>query len=182
MEQEITTNAASQQQNLSLATRHKEMPAKGMWEYFKECMTTKYCSFSGRARRKEFFGFLVIFYALAFLCCLIAGLFSSISESAMMVGIVPLIILTIATIIPRIAVEVRRFHDTGRGGGWIFIACVPYIGGIIALILLCGDSEYENRFGDSPKYKKVDVKTYADAVGQPTQDMQAVLSTNNQDK
>lgn len=178
----MTTNAEVQQPTPSSATRYEEVPSRSMWKYFKECMTTKYFRFRGRARRKEFFGFLVIYYALAILCFLIGGLFSLINEEAVMVGVVPFAILTVATIIPSIAVEVRRFHDIGRGGGWIFIACVPYIGWIIALIMWCVDSEYENRFGDSPKYKKVDANTSADTVGQPTQDMQAVLPSNKQDK
>lgn len=51
-------------------------------------------------------------------------------------------------LIPSLALAVRRLHDTGRGGGWIFISLVPIIGSVwfIILMILSGQPE-ENRFG-----------------------------------
>ena len=43
----------------------------------------------------------------------------------------------LAVIIPSLAITVRRLHDTGRSGGWIFISLVPLIGEIWLIILLC---------------------------------------------
>lgn len=52
-------------------------------------------------------------------------------------------------LIPGLALSVRRLHDTGRGGGWIFINLIPVIGVIwfIILMILPGQPE-ENRFGN----------------------------------
>lgn len=52
-------------------------------------------------------------------------------------------------IIPGLALAVRRLHDTGRGGGWIFINLIPAIGSIwfIILMILPGQPE-QNRFGN----------------------------------
>jgi hypothetical protein len=48
--------------------------------------------------------------------------------------------------------RVRRLHDSGRSGGWFFIAFVPFIGGLWLLILtLLGGTPGENRFGPDPK-------------------------------
>jgi uncharacterized membrane protein YhaH (DUF805 family) len=35
---------------------------------------------------------------------------------------------------------VRRLHDTNRSGFWIFIAFVPFVGGIILLVFMLLDS------------------------------------------
>lgn len=55
----------------------------------------------------------------------------------------------IFNIIPGLAIAVRRLHDTGRGGGWIFINLIPVIGNIwfIILMLLAGEPQ-ANRFGE----------------------------------
>lgn len=54
----------------------------------------------------------------------------------------------LANLLPNLALSVRRMHDIGKGGGWIFINCVPLIGGIWFLVLTLMPSEpYENRFG-----------------------------------
>lgn len=52
--------------------------------------------------------------------------------------------------IPNLAVGVRRLHDTGKGGGWIFISLVPLIGWIWFIILMAQRGEAgSNRFGES---------------------------------
>lgn len=54
----------------------------------------------------------------------------------------------LVNLIPSIAIAVRRLHDTGRGGGWIFINLIPVIGNIwfIILMILSGEPG-DNRFG-----------------------------------
>ena len=62
------------------------------------------------------------------------------------------ILYTLAIIIPSLAVAVRRLHDTGKSGWWIFISLIPLIGGIWLLVLLVTDSQPgENQYGPSPK-------------------------------
>lgn len=51
----------------------------------------------------------------------------------------------------KLAVSVRRLHDIGKGGGWIFISLVPLIGGIWYLVLMLLPSQPGgNRFGSQP--------------------------------
>lgn len=60
-------------------------------------------------------------------------------------------IYSLAILLPSLAVSVRRLHDTGRGGGWIFISLVPIIGGIWYFILTVLPSQPgPNRFGEEP--------------------------------
>ena len=58
-----------------------------------------------------------------------------------------------AIMLPTLSATVRRLHDTGKRGEYIFIALVPFFGHIALLVLLCTDSMKEtNEFGPSPKY------------------------------
>ena len=60
-------------------------------------------------------------------------------------------IYLLANFLPSLAVTVRRLHDTNRSGWWVLITLIPYIGGIILLILLClKGTEGDNRFGEDP--------------------------------
>lgn len=54
----------------------------------------------------------------------------------------------IVNIMPSLALAVRRMHDIGKGGGWIFINFVPVVGNIWFLILTLFPSQGANRFGD----------------------------------
>jgi len=47
---------------------------------------------------------------------------------------------SLATLVPYLALVVRRLHDSNRSGFWIFIAFVPFVGGIILLVFLILDS------------------------------------------
>ena len=58
-----------------------------------------------------------------------------------------------AIMLPTLSATVRRLHDTGRRGEYIFIGLVPFFGQIALLALLCTDSNRDtNEFGPSPKY------------------------------
>ena len=106
----------------------------------------KYAVFEGRARRKEYW-FFVLFsvigsIVLAFLDAMI-GTIDLDTGVGMLSGIYSLAIL-----IPSIAVAVRRLHDTDRSGWWLLISLIPLIGTIALLVfLLQGGTPGPNRFG-----------------------------------
>lgn len=57
-------------------------------------------------------------------------------------------LVSLAMLIPDLAVSWRRLHDMGKAGGWYFIAFVPIVGWIFAIIWYCTKSEpFDNRFG-----------------------------------
>ena len=109
----------------------------------------KYAVFSGRARRREYWYFVLFNYIIGFVLGLIeslAGIAPEIDYSVL-AGI-----YSLAVLLPGIGVSIRRLHDTGRSGWWLFIALVPIIGAIIILIFMVGDSqEGTNQYGPSPK-------------------------------
>jgi uncharacterized membrane protein YhaH (DUF805 family) len=51
-----------------------------------------------------------------------------------------------------VAIQVKRWHDRGKGGAWFFINFIPYIGGLWALIE-CGflrGNPHGNEYGPDP--------------------------------
>lgn len=112
-------------------------------KWYLECWK-KYVDFSGRARRSEYWMF-VLFNILA-------------SAVALLLDVIlatPLAfsnLYSLAVILPGLAVAVRRLHDTDRSGWWLLINFVPVVGGIVLLVFFCGNSTPgENRFGANPK-------------------------------
>ena len=108
---------------------------------------SKYVTFSGRARRSEYW-----FWVLAFvIASLIAGLVdSSLGTDPGRVGLVAGL-LTLAAFLPNLAVTVRRLHDTSRSGWWVLIGLIPLIGTIVLLVFAAQDSHGDNAYGPSPK-------------------------------
>ena len=108
---------------------------------------SKYATFSGRARRSEYW-----FWALA---AGIVGILASIIDQSMggkagQVGIVSAIV-ALALLLPNLAVLARRLHDTSRSAWWILIALVPFVGAIVLIVFAVQDSHGDNQYGPSPK-------------------------------
>ena len=61
-----------------------------------------------------------------------------------MAGAVPLLLWSLFTVIPSLAVTCRRLHDTNKGGIMLLLYLVPLIGSIILLIYCCEDSQAGN--------------------------------------
>ena len=103
----------------------------------------KYAVFSGRARRKEFWMFVLINFIIAVV----------LSGVDMMLGLGFLgFIYAIATLVPALAVGARRLHDIGKTGWWQLVGLVPLIGLIILIIFFVMDSNPgDNQYGPNPK-------------------------------
>lgn len=110
----------------------------------------KYAVFNGRARRKEYWYFILFHMIISLVVGVIDGLTGSFSGE---VGVGLLgAIYALALLIPSIAVIVRRLHDTDRSGWWILISLIPLIGTIVLIVFLVLDSTPgANRFGENPK-------------------------------
>jgi uncharacterized membrane protein YhaH (DUF805 family) len=104
----------------------------------------KYAVFSGRARRTEYWMFLLVNLVIAFVLGIIEVMIGT--------GGILAAIYSLAVLIPSIAVTVRRLHDTGRAGWWILIVLIPAIGAIVLLIFMVLDSQAgSNEYGPNPK-------------------------------
>lgn len=119
----------------------------------------KYADFSGRARRMEYWMFalfnILFMVAAVFLDNFIGTTFDR-SEGFGFIFLAYLLF----SILPSLAVAVRRFHDQGKSGGWFFIRFVPFIGSIWYLILMVtGGDVGSNQYGQDPKNESDDFYT-----------------------
>ena len=110
----------------------------------------KYAVFSGRARRKEYW-FFVLFNVIISVVLTVIDAATGTYDETVGAGILSGIYL-LAIFIPSIAVAVRRLHDTDRSGWWILIGIIPLIGIIVLIVFMCLDGNpEENEYGANPK-------------------------------
>ena len=108
----------------------------------------KYAVFKGRAGRKEYWYFVLFNFIIGFVLGFIEGL---VGITTVMYFPVLGLIYTLAILLPGLGVTVRRLHDTGRSGWWLFISFIPLIGPIILLIFTVDSSqEGPNQYGSPP--------------------------------
>ena len=116
---------------------------------------SRYSLFKGRSRRSEYW-WIQLFLVLTNLAVAAIDLALMNGDVDRFIangggGVVGLIWILV-TIVPALAVLVRRLHDTGKSGWWVLIGFVPLIGGIVLLVFTVLDSDAgENKFGESPK-------------------------------
>jgi len=114
-----------------------------------------YATFSGRARRREFWYFALfnmIFVILAMALDRVLGTtFKTGYGGELPYGYIYLLYV-LAIFIPGMAVSVRRLHDVGKSGWMYLIILIPIIGAIWLLVLFFTDSNTEsNKWGENPK-------------------------------
>jgi uncharacterized membrane protein YhaH (DUF805 family) len=103
---------------------------------------SNYVNFRDRASRSEYW-YWILFIVLA---DIVAGIIDATLDIHFVTGVFGLV-----TIIPNIAVAIRRLHDLDRTGWWILIGFIPLVGWIILLIWYCTRGTVgPNRFGPDP--------------------------------
>lgn len=116
-------------QNLSnqldkLSDQNKAEEQFNMLDWFVKCLKN-YVTFDGRARRKEFWFFMLVSFILGIIVQIIDLILGT---DKILNGV-----LNLALFLPSLAVGARRLHDTGRSGWWQLL--VLTIIGIIPLII-----------------------------------------------
>lgn len=94
----------------------------------------KYATFTGRASRSEYWWFflfnVIVSVVLTIVFAPLSGLYS------------------LATLIPGVAIGVRRLHDIGRSGWWLLIGLVPLVGVVVLIVFFVMASEpRQNQYG-----------------------------------
>ena len=99
----------------------------------------KYTVFSGRASRREYW----MFFLFNSIISIIFSIIDSYNHS-MLLGL----IYAVATLLPSLAVGVRRLHDTDRSGWLMFLGLIPFIGSVILLVFFALKSKpHDNQYG-----------------------------------
>lgn len=98
----------------------------------------KFSDFKGRATRKEFWMFFLIHFIFV--------------NVAVFFGRDVYTLYITVSIIPLLAISVRRLHDINKSGWWILINAIVFVGSIYMIVLLATDSQPgSNKYGDNPK-------------------------------
>jgi uncharacterized membrane protein YhaH (DUF805 family) len=121
----------------------------GIWEAARSAFG-QYGSFAGRARRAEFWWFM-LFVSLVSLGAdiLDAAIFRPLAWNSAAGPIAGL--WALATALPSISVSVRRLHDLDRSGWWWWLWFVPVIGFILLIIWFASrGTDGPSRFGADP--------------------------------
>ncbi len=110
----------------------------------------KYAQFSGRARRSEFWWFALFLVLASLVTEVIDSRILGFRWPEYTTG--PIAgLFSLATIIPAIAVGVRRLHDTDRSGWWHLLIFIPVIGWIVLIVFWAtAGKKGDNRFGLDP--------------------------------
>lgn len=120
----------------------------------------RYFEFSGRSRRMEYwmftlFGILVnaaITVVLGRTAYTSMGSFVWFDTRLNAVGDVVSGLFALFSLIPSLAVMVRRLHDVDRSGWWLLLVFLPILGWFVLFIFTCLDgTRGPNRFGLDPK-------------------------------
>lgn len=110
----------------------------------------EYATFSGRARRKEYWMFF-LFSTIAAVVLSILDMAIGTFDPQSGFGLISLAYF-VAVFLPNLAVTVRRLHDAGLSGWWILLVFVPFIGAIALLIMMVLPSNAgENKHGPAPR-------------------------------
>lgn len=110
-----------------------------------------YANFSGRARRSEYWYFvlcsMIISIVLSFVLPLILGFF----------GLIISMLYSAAVLIPSLAVAVRRLHDIGKSGAFLLLAFVPLLNIWLLILLATEGTQGPNQYGEDPKNQHPDI-------------------------
>ena len=105
----------------------------------------KYVDFDGRARRSEFWYYILFVFILDAVIQVLGWILGA------KLGNTLLTLVSLAILLPTLGVSVRRLHDVGRGGWWILLE-LTVIGTILLIFWWAQDSQAgDNEFGPNPK-------------------------------
>jgi uncharacterized membrane protein YhaH (DUF805 family) len=109
----------------------------------------KYAVFSGRASRKEYWYFFLIYLIISIITSMLDVIIGTFDVKS---GIGPISgIFYLATLLPALGIAIRRLHDTNRAGWWVLLLVIPLIGLIWYIVLLAKAGDITaNKYGQVP--------------------------------
>lgn len=114
-------------------------------DYYKKVVFKNYVVFSGRARRAEYWYFVLFNIIISAGLSIISQIIGDKKETLSS-------LYSLAVFLPSIAVGFRRLHDIGKSGWWMLLCLIPIIGWVWLIILFATDSNPgENMYGKNPK-------------------------------
>ena len=121
---------------------------------------THYADFAGRSCAAEYWSFqlgqitvLAVSYVLfASLVGFEQGAGTGKPVLAFQVFMALLVLFALGTLVPLLAVQVRRLHDQAMSAWFLLLYLVPYLGELILFFLMCRPgTSGSNRYGPDPR-------------------------------
>ena len=128
-------------------------------EWYLKVVRDNYLNFSGRARRKEYWMFNLVYTIILIGCTVLDNMLGTVfmmdggalGQISMGYGWA-YTICGLVHFIPSLSLVVRRLHDVGKSGWFYLIILIPFIGFIWILFLFCIEGQKEeNKWGPDPK-------------------------------
>ena len=122
-------------------------------------MRDNYINFRGRARRKEYWMFTLVYVIILMGCTAIDNMLGTVfmmdvgalGEISMGYGWA-YTICGLVHFLPALSLVVRRLHDVGKSGWFYLLVLLPIIGWIWLLVLYCTEGQkQDNKWGPDPK-------------------------------
>jgi uncharacterized membrane protein YhaH (DUF805 family) len=111
---------------------------------------SKYAHFRGRARRAEFWWFMLFLMLVGIGIDLIDTMVLGVRWGEYSLGPISAV-YSLATFLPAIAVGVRRLHDINRTGWWHLLILLPIVGWVVLIVWWAtSGTKGENRYGSDP--------------------------------
>lgn len=130
------------------------LPSRNIIDNFKWVVQQNYANFEGRARRSEYWYFVLGQILLSIAVNVVAAVLASVSDSLAIIGSLALLAISFGLLVPSLAAGVRRLHDTDKSGWMLLLGLIPLVGGIILLVFMATDgTRGPNQYGPSPKYQ-----------------------------
>ena len=136
----------------TVAQSRNENGQLSLFALFLETLSKRYAQFSGRASKREFWGYTLFRIIADFSIFIVAIIMSEISRSLGDIFFLLYYLFVLAVIIPSLSVAIRRLHDIGKSGWWFLITLIPIIGPIWLIVLMCQPSfNGDNQWGSMPE-------------------------------
>ena len=119
---------------------NNELPSNGMTmlKAIKICFS-KYAKFEGKASRSEYWYFWFFSFCMGTIPFILAFL---IDEDVISLSLLAVSFLYgIISLLPMLSAAVRRLHDVGKTGAYMFMSFIPLIGGFVLLYFFCKKSK-----------------------------------------
>ena len=136
---------------------HYQMSYKDTFLYV---MGKKFMDTDGRASRREFFQFIllwnVLIIGLLAVFCALTAIFKT-GPYLLALAWMIISILGLVSLVPMVALTIRRLHDTGKGSEILLLALVPAVGPLVLLGLLSKKGQpQDNQYGSALQHIVID--------------------------
>lgn len=128
------------------------------WAYFVRCIREKFIDGDGRARRLEYWSFILFAWLTMMAAFVPFFLLAALADDSDLTSTLALLAILLPALwglflmIPGIALASRRLHDIGLSGWLYLVTFVPYVGGLFMLVVACIPSQpHPNRYGPTPR-------------------------------